>query len=315
MALTKTFQEQEENFLNVEPNEQEDTPIQDLLNEEYNVEPTRDIPVQGLSNEEYNDANKIKVTIADTKIPIVVLFGAPACGKTMLLIRLTRYLKENGYTVQPIRSFRPDEDSNYKKLCDDFDNLVMSEEAAKSTDLISFMLVKVLHHGRPICQILEAPGEYYYNPKNPRSDFPKYVNTICSSKNRKIWVLMTEPDWKNQSDRDGYVEKIRKLRNEMRPKDSTIILYNKIDKTPFIDNGRVNVAEARKDVQDMYPGIYKPFRENRPILQWFQEYRFDFIPFQSGYFNSTVDGHLSFTNGNDEYPRNLWKIINKRIFG
>lgn len=34
-----------------------------------------------MSSEELNDANKIKVTIADYKTPLVVFFGPPACGK------------------------------------------------------------------------------------------------------------------------------------------------------------------------------------------------------------------------------------------
>ena len=43
---------------------------------------------QGLSVEELRDPNKISVTIADKDAPIVVLFGPPACGKTMTLVRL-----------------------------------------------------------------------------------------------------------------------------------------------------------------------------------------------------------------------------------
>ena len=91
----------------------------------------------GLSLEELNDANKIKVTIADYKTPLVILFGAPACGKTMTLIRLTRYLQSKGYTVQPETSFRPAYDKNYKEMCENFDTMINSEDAAQSTDSAS----------------------------------------------------------------------------------------------------------------------------------------------------------------------------------
>ena len=51
---------------------------------------------KGFSTEELNDPNKIKVTISDTTTPIVVLFGPPSCGKTMTLVRLARYLQNQG---------------------------------------------------------------------------------------------------------------------------------------------------------------------------------------------------------------------------
>ena len=44
--------------------------------------------IKGLSKEEYDDPNQIRVTIADPKAPLVVLFGPPACGNTMTLLRL-----------------------------------------------------------------------------------------------------------------------------------------------------------------------------------------------------------------------------------
>ena len=114
--------------------------------------------IVGLTKEELNDPNKISVTIADKDAPIVVLFGPPACGKTMTLVRLTRYLRENGYTITPIRTFRPTYDSNYSEICDNFDVMMNQDDAAASTSKISFMLVKVSKNGRTICQILEAPG-------------------------------------------------------------------------------------------------------------------------------------------------------------
>ena len=115
--------------------------------------------IVGLSNEELNDPNKISVVIADKDAPIVVLFGPPACGKTMTLVRLTRYLSENGYTVTPVRTFRPTYDTNYSDLCDNFDTMINQDDAAQSTNRISFMLVKVSKNGRTICQLLEAHGE------------------------------------------------------------------------------------------------------------------------------------------------------------
>ena len=76
--------------------------------------------IVGLSSEEINDPNKINIEISDHNAPIVVLFGQPACGKTMTLVRMTRYLISQGYSVDPVREFRPNYDVNYTKNCEDF---------------------------------------------------------------------------------------------------------------------------------------------------------------------------------------------------
>ena len=151
--------------------------------------------VHGLSNVEMNDPNSIHVTISDPKAPLVILFGPPACGKTMTLVRMTRFLQSEGYTVAPIRTFRPTSDTNYVEICERFDETMNRDDAAASTDRISFMLVEVIKNGRRLCQILEAPGEYYFNPKKPTAGFPNYVNTIIASSNRKVWTIMIEPNW------------------------------------------------------------------------------------------------------------------------
>ena len=58
----------------------------------------------GIQNQ-YNDPNKINVTIANKDVPLVILFGPAACGKTMTLVRLTRYLRNKSFKISPVRSF------------------------------------------------------------------------------------------------------------------------------------------------------------------------------------------------------------------
>ena len=70
-------------------------------------------PMENTSSSSSNsstDPNAITVTIADHDTPIVVLYGPPACGKTMTLVRLARYLKDKGYQVVPDNSFRDSQD-------------------------------------------------------------------------------------------------------------------------------------------------------------------------------------------------------------
>lgn len=192
--------------------------------------PNVQVNEDGMSSEELNDANKIKVTIADYKTPLVVFFGPPACGKTMTLIRLTRYLQGKGYTIEPVTSFRPTYDKNYSDMCTNFDSMIGNEDAAKSTSKINFMLVQVLREGKPLCQILEGPGEYYFSPEKPQANFPKYVNAIISSPNRKIWAIMVEPDNTNKrmdvEARRQYAIKLNKLKTRIAPKDKVMFIFN-----------------------------------------------------------------------------------------
>lgn len=270
----------------------------------------------GLTHEEETDPNKINVTIADTQAPLIILFGPRACGKTMTVIRLTRYLNKHGYVVAPVRSFRPNYDEHYQRICNEFDNLVTNTEAADSTYLISFMLLEVLKDGRRICQILEAPGEFYFDPKTPNAPFPNYFNTITNCNIRKIWTLMIEPDWEDERDRMNYARRITTLSQKLRPTDHVIFLFNKIDKTNFVRGlGRVNEQAAMKEVQYLYPGVFMPFRNQNPITSWLSPYRFDFVPFQTGNYTKTADNNLTYQQGPDEYPARLWKTILKYIRG
>lgn len=265
---------------------------------------------------DFNDPNQIMVSIEDKTTPIVILFGAPSCGKTMTVIRMTRWLNSRGYTVSPVRTFRPTEDYNYRQMCDGFNSLVNSDRRANSTNTNQFMLLKVFENGRPICQILEAPGELYFDPSNPMADYPAYLNTLTSEQNRKVWCMFVEPDWENRSDRSNYVERIKKLKTKFRPSDRVMIMLNKIDKTPYVYGpGRINTKEAQKYVMDQYPGIFEPFKNDMPLRSIFSRnnYTCDFLSFQTGDFSRTTDGIESFQEGPTEYCEELWKKIMNNI--
>lgn len=274
----------------------------------------------GMSREELNDANKISVNIGDYDTPIVLLFGPPSCGKTMTLVRLARYLKGKGYTVEPDTSFRPAFDKNYSDMCANFDTMIDSDDAAKSTAKINFMLITVRHHGKTLCQILEGPGEYYFKPEEPNTEFPRYVNAIINSNNRKIWAIMVEPDKTNKrmgvEERRHYVNKVHKLKRCISPRDRVMFVFNKIDATDFVINSdNIRYTEALKHTDYLYRNIFVPFRNLNPITKWWKPYKFDFVAFQTGNFSYAADGTKTFQEGNDAYPRVLWKFIMKRIRG
>lgn len=273
--------------------------------------------ISGLSYKEINDPNEIVVSIADSKAPIIVLFGPPSCGKTMTLVRLTRYLQENGYTVTPDRNFRPTYDANYSNICNDFNLVMNSNDAADSTSRISFMLVKIMKKGRTICQLLEAPGEYYFNPEDPNAPFPAYIHSIMSVQNRKLYLFMVEPNWMNPSDRKNYVSKVANVKTSMQRGDKSLIVFNKIDLTPYLinGNGKVYMSQALQHVRDLYPNLVEMFKNDIPLIRLFKPYNCGFSTFKTGDYVKTANGSYTYIKSADSYPAKLWKDIIKYIQG
>ena len=280
--------------------------------------------IKGLSKAEYDDPNQIRVTIADGRAPLVILFGPPACGKTMTLVRLARYLNKKGYIISPVRTFRPSDDQNYVEICkpENFNRIINSPDAANSTANISFMLVEIIKDGKRLCQILESPGEYLFNPNKPSEPFPSYVNTIIHSNNRKLWAIMVEPDWRNVEDRINYVTRINELSTRMDVRDKTLFIFNKIDKTNFTrKKGQINIPQARVEISNLYPGIFEMFRNQNPISKLWKDYLCGFVPFQTGTYTQTTKmdsrGNVvyNYQEGADYYPEILWNEIRKSITG
>lgn len=280
-------------------------------------------PKRTYSNAELKNPQTITVDIQDKETPILVLFGPPAVGKTMTLIRLAQYLDDHGFTIKSNRSFRPSYDENYTDMCEKFNDLLYDRYAAEKTDGLNFMLLYVYHNGRPILQILEAPGEHYYNPNDrnePKGQFLPYIQNIINSKNRKIWLYLTEPDWKDREDRTKYAKKIFTMKRLGGNNDKSIILFNKVDKKDefFGAQGNLNIGQVEKYIKGAYPSLLESFKNTNPITSLWKPFKYIIVPFQTGTYEEVMlDNKLvkSYTKGNDKYPAMLWECIRKIIKG
>ena len=271
---------------------------------------------KGVITAEESDPNDINVVISDPS-PVIILFGARSSGKTMTLVRLARWLIKNGFKVEPDRNFRPADSLRYREACDNFFQLVNSDKAADRTHILNFMLVKVMNkYGEPICQILEAPGEHYFDDAYPNKPFPAYINRICTIDNPKTWMFIVEKEWKDAQDRNHYANKIIRMQGQIEPRDRVIFTCHKSDLHPALFNaGSPNRPQFFKNISNQYPGIFSRYLNNNPITRLWRKYNFDFVVFSSGLFSETSGGGQTYTQSNDRYPAELWRSIMKTVRG
>ncbi len=281
--------------------------------------------LQTYSDQELNDPNSIITAITDQQTPLVIMFGARTIGKTMALIRLTRYLESKSYNVMPDPIFRPAYDTRYQALCKHFRDVVYSPTTGGGTGVVNFMLVKVSDNRRSICQIVEAPGEHYFDTKDVTKGFPLYLNNIFSCPNRKVWVFFLAKNWgDDQVMRAHLSERIRGMKTGggapmVSPRDKVIFVCTRVDRpecgVPFLDNGRPNIKKLHNDMRQQFSerniNIFEPYENHHPISRLWRPHNYKFVPFSAGTFNAAQNGGEYYTAGLDYYPAMLWEAICK----
>lgn len=270
------------------------------------------------------DPNKIQVRVSDKSAPIILLFGAPSSGKTMTLVRLAKYLRQNGYAIKVDENFVTTRDVwEYEKNSRGFNKMLGTTTALGGTNRNDFLFVQVLDkRGTVVCQILEGAGEDYF----PKDDvnrvtkaFPAYMNGVLTAINKKIWVFITEPNWKvNQDDKDDYVKRIKWCKSTFfSGRDKAIILYNKIDTMPdlLFGMGKVHMRPAMKRCNDEYTGIFDIFQNPSPLAGFLlPKYLCKFVPFCTGQYTDAVSrAEQNYTLSYPSYPAALWEAIMKSI--
>lgn len=255
------------------------------------------------------------ITIADKRSPIVMLFGPRSSGKSMTLVRLSRYLRDNGYTIKVDTTFKSD--ANYKEKCRKFMKDLDTKEALSGNAYTDFLLVKVIKNATTVCQFLEAPGEHYFDPEDVSArNFPPYMTEIIRKlKNRKIWIFITEAEWDvHNSVKKAYVRRIQNCKQQLvRQTDRFILLYNKVDqKDELFINGEIHISSAERLMREEYEGLAGHFANTNPITSLWRKYDYKFVPFCTGYYE---DKTLRYTESEEKYPRMLWNTVMKCLKG
>lgn len=293
---------------------------------EVTVEPHSEVETKEEAPKVPTPTNKITVHVLDNKAPILLLFGAPSSGKTMTLVRLAKYLRKQGYSIETVPTFCNDA-WEYAENVERFNGMLQTTEALPGTGRNDFLFIKISDgRGKTICQILEGAGEDYFPSKvaqganRAQHPFPPYMTGIFNKNNKKIWMFLTEPNWKvKYQDKDDYVNRIRYCKSQFfsSSKDQCIILYNKVDTTPFVyGQGQVYVENAMSACNDEYPGLFDIFK-NKSALAFFQnKYTCKFVPFSTGAYGQAAPNQPAhYDPSHDKYPHALWKTIMDCIEG
>lgn len=264
-------------------------------------------------------------TIVDKKTPIVVFVGPPASGKSMIMVRLSRYLSDNGYAVRPDETFLATPE--YREWCREFASKLHTNIALQGT--VEFLLVNVYKQGRLVAKLLEAPGEDFYTTdakkikEGKNSRIEPYLSSIITNPNPKTYVVLLDLDsqisFRNEgSHRSSYAE--RYLR-DFYPKvklgrDRVVLLYNKIDRTVYGSlNSCHDMAHAREDAEMYYKTLFETMKTKK-LGGFITVDNFVFKTFCTGDFQKAVDNfgreYQTYFPADDVFPHELWYEITRK---
>ena len=261
--------------------------------------------------------------IINNQVPVVVFVGPASSGKSMILVRLAKYLRDNGYTVETDPTFLNTD--QYAQDCEEFNNKLGTTSALGGT--VEFLLVSVKDKtGTVVAKLLEAPGEDFYSVSWPEKNkvVKPYLSTIMTSRNRKTYVVLLDLDSevsfrRDQYHRDSYQQRFLKdfYPNINKNRDRIVLLYNKIDVTSF---GNINGCDNPKGARDDAKTYYKQLFSSMKVSSWgglFSSDNFVFKTFCTGMFSTQFDNfgseYKTYNMADDVYPKELWKEITRKF--
>lgn len=286
------------------------------------------------NNSEAKKGHKIKSKIqipidaaADPKDqrPLVIFYGSKDSGKSTMIVRLSRFLQNNGFIVSPFENFSTVEKySSYTKMFKE-DIEKGNIQAPNSTSLDGYLWINIEKDSKHRFSILEAPGENFFDEKKDEP-YPSYLQEIMSfPKLRRIWIFILESgaqgDGNNMNDsgvRTLYAIRIQKFMDNLRKGDRAIIVYNKADKDGItantLRNGKHKTEHVINAINNYYSNILNFDCFSRRGFLFGRTYKVPIIPFISGKF-SMEDNGKTFTQGDDYFPQMLFDVITKAMKG
>jgi len=256
--------------------------------------------------------------------PVVIFYGPRQVGKTVTLIRISKFVKKNaGINIRVNPGFRTD--NAYPTTINTFNELLDKENkySPQRTGNIDFLLLDYYENGKLYCQLLEAPGEHFFDEndqREPNKPYVAYFENIRLRDYKKVYVLFFEDNMFGNPDlRERYASKAATLINSLNPKrDRVLVLYNKVDEIPAITvRGKANVETLKNHI------FSNPeYNEFKVAIKKSSLKHIYFVPFSSGSFPEIQGSDkVRWVLGLDDYPKIFWSSIRSsldkkwRLFG
>jgi len=251
------------------------------------------------------DTREIKVNSISG--PAVMFIGPRSSGKTTALLRLARYLqKKQSCTVDVNKNFRAD--SGYKSAVNFFLDSIQNEDWAPTKNLpLDFLCVNVTQQAKLLCQFIEAPGEHYFDDKNPHEEtFQPYLTQIFNNRNiNKTMVFFFWDGMLLGQSPAAYSLRLSKFLKKLdRKLDDVIIVYNKIDSNPELYDGIMpNLKSVKNKLfsDDNYSTFFNTLKDLRLQTQY--------VAFSSGDFQLIDKTKQRCVESIEDFPRGLYKAI------
>ena len=253
-------------------------------------------------------AGELSVKITDVQTPIIIPFAPSYFGKTCLLHRLIRYIRNKGYVVNLDAFFLPPHIALNLDIMAEYTNSLCYTYSPCATEIPIFGSFYSFHCKR-IVQFIDFPGDFLYNTNHPNT--PSALKEIIASPNKKIWLFMLELDgFGGQIERDNYSERIMEVAAHISQKDKIIIVVNKIHMCSMDLKSMKDILQA---LNLQYPAVLNCFKNQNPVTKLWKPFNCDIVPFSAGDFCRTCDNKEIFQPGLDIFPKQLWKAICKGL--
>lgn len=232
--------------------------------------------------------------------PLIVPFGLPCSGKTILTFRLIRYLdRDFKCTIYPYSIHCPNWLKCYESRCTMWERTVYSPYAPGGNGIFPYIFtVYSRRNGESVCHIIDLPGETCIFESVPSN----YLATVLSSNRKKIWLLMFDEFCLLEQNRTQYIQSLLSLHRHISPIDKVLIVFNKIDLLGYFADHKTTetIVKVNKHIDhicNLYASVFNKYENKYWIKKLlFGKYNFDYSLFSAGFFFESADGMRRWVN-------------------